>query len=114
RWTAASSSENPCPLRRCGARIPCSILSGHLHDPVRFPRRAAVGGEGLLPARGARRVVRPLEADAHRRPFVLIVALERPDAVDERADDGWIEDAAEVVGPVDAPQFRRRLEEPDG
>ena len=51
--------------------------------------------------------LRPDEAHADRPALERVGALEHPDAVGERADDGRIEAAAAAaVGPVDRPQAR--------
>src|SRR5688572_29925626 len=60
-------------------------LPRELHDPVRLPGLAAVGGTGLLPARRSGRDRGPQEASAHRLPVLHVVGAERTDAVHEGA-----------------------------
>ena len=51
-----------------------SLLPFQLHDPVDLPFGAAVGGEGLLPARPVRPGARPEEADADRPSVETVLA----------------------------------------
>jgi len=75
--------------RRTRARRSSRVGSAELHDPADLPGLLAVDGEGLFPARRARRDLCPQEAGPYRptvrRAVVRVVAIELPAAV-ERTD----------------------------
>src|SRR5687767_6403346 len=63
------------------------LHSLELHDPVRLPRLPSVRGLRLLPARGRRCDLRPVEAPSHRLALrVRVVGIEVADAVLEATD----------------------------
>src|SRR5260221_13668331 len=100
------SSNLPCswPVRSIESPL-------ERHDPVRFPRLAAVVREGLLETRRIRRD--PAEAVPHEDlPVVkrlLIEELAPP--VPELTDDRRGHDSVAAVGPVEVPLLRARVVE---
>ena len=73
--------------------------------PVGLPAAPFVGREGLLPARRVAGDARPHEADADRAAVVLVVAVERADALCAKAALHRRRDDARpaAVEPVDRP-----------
>src|SRR5688572_33249606 len=61
------------------------VGAAELHDPVRLPRLAAVGGVGLLPLRRAGIDARPDETHRRRRAVDVCLAVERAHALLEPA-----------------------------
>src|SRR5437773_11939963 len=90
------------------------VGAGAVHDPVRLPGGAAVGGEGLLPAPRSVGDVRPEVADEDRAAVEGVVADEGADAVLEAAGYRGVEAGGRAaVEPPDAPLVGRRVEGSD-
>ena len=90
------------PGESSGLRL--GSCAAEIHGPVRFPRRAAICGEGLLPLGVVRIRREPVESDPDWRAIQAVVRVERSDSVLERAYDGHIDLVGRTgIKPPDGP-----------
>ncbi|MDQ3256776.1 MAG: hypothetical protein M3R15_23270, partial [Acidobacteriota bacterium] len=80
------------------------------HIPIPFPRFPVIGRECLTPSRNIRVRFVPLKYGDDRLSFKNVLRVKLSEMAVERADLGNIQHDHIAVSPIDAPQFRLRIE----